>query len=166
MSEKTVVFTEHGGTYEIQNNGIPEFALVGILECVLFDLKTDRREKSVGKKENTITRAKSQTDEITEKQKESTTEPDGESNKEPKKEQDDKPDENPSEKLKPEVVLLSTDPNLQTRIANAVKAIKALGGEVDEKIDRPGATDNELKTELGELTEQYKRLKSSKSVKK
>lgn len=165
MSEKTVVITERDGAYEIQNNGISEFALVGILECVLFDLKTARREKSIGKKENPITRAKSQTDEITEKQKESTAEPDGESKKEPKQNRDAEPVENPSEKPKAEVVPPSASPNLQTRIANAVKAIKALGGEVDETGDRSGATEEDLKTELEELTEQYKRLKSSKSAK-
>ena len=40
MSEKTVVITESNGQYQIKGNGIPEFALIGILECVLFDLKT------------------------------------------------------------------------------------------------------------------------------
>ena len=56
-------------------------------------------------------------------------------------------------------------PELRTRIVNAVKAIKELGGEVHETHDRSGATDEELKTELEELTEQYKRLKKSENTK-
>ena len=59
------------------------------------------------------------------------------------------------------MVQSSTSTELRTRISNAVKAIKGLGGEVGDA-DRSLATDEELQTELEELTNQYKRLKNSK----
>ncbi len=54
---------------------------------------------------------------------------------------------------------------LRTRISNAAKAIKSLGGEV-ANFDSDNATDSELQEELEALTEQYKRLKNSKAVNK
>jgi uncharacterized protein with ATP-grasp and redox domains len=57
----------------------------------------------------------------------------------------------------------STEP--RTRINNAVKAIKSLGGEVTD-FSAGNSTDEELQEELQALTEQYKRLKNSKAVKK
>jgi hypothetical protein len=44
MSENTVIITERDGKYEIQNNGMPEFALLGILECIVFDMKSAGRQ--------------------------------------------------------------------------------------------------------------------------
>ncbi|MBA2620672.1 MAG: hypothetical protein H0U87_05675 [Acidobacteria bacterium] len=155
MSEKTITITERDGAYEIQNNGMSEFALIGILECVLFDMKTARSEKPIDEKESA---ASAETNEIAQKPEESKAEP--------KKKRDDKPDNTPDEMPQPKVAPPSSSPELRTRIANAVKAIKALGGEVDETGDRLGATEEELKTELEELTEQYKRLKKSGSAKK
>lgn len=159
MSEKTVTITERDGAYEIQNNGISDFALVGILECVLFDMKTARSEKPIVEKESAASaETNTETNETAQKPEES--------NEEPKKGRDDKPDNFPHETPQATVVPPSSSLELRTRIANAVKAIKALGGDVDETNDRLGATDEELKTELEELTEQYKRLKTSKSQKK
>lgn len=51
--------------------------------------------------------------------------------------------------------------DLRTRIGNAVKAIRDLGGRV-ETPDLSKMTDDDLQTELEELTAQYKRLKNSK----
>ncbi len=118
-------------------------------------MKTDQSEKPIVEKE---TAASAETNETAQKPEESKAEP--------KKERDDKPDNTPDEIPQPKVVPPSSSPELRTRIANAVKAIKALGGEVDETGDRSSATEEELKTELEELTEQYKRLKNSKNVKK
>jgi len=59
------------------------------------------------------------------------------------------------------MVQSSTSTELRTRISNAVKAIKGLGGEVGDA-DRSLAKDEELQNELDELTNQYKRLESSK----
>jgi len=42
---------------------------------------------------------------------------------------------------------------LRTRIGNAIKAIRSLGGEVED-IDRSNLTDEELQTELEELKNQ------------
>ena len=42
MTERTVVITERDGKYQVQNNGISELALVGILECIVFDMKSKK----------------------------------------------------------------------------------------------------------------------------
>lgn len=160
MSEKTVTITERDGQYEIQNDGISEFALIGVLECVLFDLKTARTEKPMVEQESAANAETNTeiTNETAGKQEESQPEPKRESSAI----SDAAVDETPQSK----VAAASLGPETRTRIANAVKAIKALGGEVDETSDYSNATDEELKTELEELTEQYKRLKSSKSQKR
>jgi hypothetical protein len=62
---------------------------------------------------------------------------------------------------KREVVEKVPAPDLRTRVGNAVKAIRGLGGQI-EHTDLSSLTDEELQSELEELTEQYKRLKSSK----
>jgi hypothetical protein len=54
--------------------------------------------------------------------------------------------------------------NLRNRISNALKAIRSLGGEIED-VDRSQATDEELQAELEDLTNQYKRLKNSKGNK-
>lgn len=36
MREKTIVITESEGSYNVQNNGLSEFELIGVLECVIF----------------------------------------------------------------------------------------------------------------------------------
>ena len=129
MSEKTIVITETEGKYRMQNNGISEFALIGILECILFDLK------SAGRQEPSIEKPKV-TDDLKQRAPETT------------------------EKV-PEAGM----PDLRTRIGNAVKAVKDLGGEA-EHTDLTKLTNEELQAELEELTNQYKRLKGSKSPKK
>jgi hypothetical protein len=47
MSEKTVVITETDGKYRVINNGIADFALIGILECIVFDMKTTSRKLEI-----------------------------------------------------------------------------------------------------------------------
>jgi hypothetical protein len=140
MRENSVVITESGGKYHIQNNGIPEFALIGILECIIFDLKTAKRQESPSKEESMV------------------------NNPEPAKEPAPQPI--PTESAAPiPTAPQSNAPELRTRISNAVKAIKDLSGEVPE-FDADVATDEELREELAALTEQYKRLKNSKAAKK
>ncbi len=39
MDERTVLITDTDSSYQIENNGISELALIGILECILFDMK-------------------------------------------------------------------------------------------------------------------------------
>ena len=140
MSENTVVITESGGKYHIQNNGIPEFALIGILECIVFDLKTAKRQESPCKEEPSVDNSESA--------KESVQPP------------------TPTESAIPELVApQSNAPELRTRISNAIKAIKGLGGDVRD-FDANAATNEQLQEELAALTEQYKRLKNSKGAKK
>ncbi len=50
MDKKTVVITEKDGKYQIQNNGISEFALIGILESVVFDMKSAGRGEPLSSK--------------------------------------------------------------------------------------------------------------------
>jgi hypothetical protein len=129
MGYKTVLITEKDGQYEVENNGISEFALIGILECILLDLKT-ARSKEVSVKQT----------EIHQESKEATEEP------------------------KKDVVQESKASELRTRIHNAVKAIRGLGGKLEDT-DLSSLTDEELQTELDELTNQYKRLKTTKGNK-
>jgi len=136
MSENTVVITESGGKYQIKNNGISEFALLGILECIVFEMTSTDRQQS--RKKETPSVSPETVKEI--------------------------PDT--AETISPEpVVPKSNVLDLRTRIGNAVKAIKGLGGEVSD-FDVANATDEELQGELEALTEQYKRLKNSKGTKK
>ncbi len=137
MDKKTVVITEQDGAYKIENNGISEFALLGILECIVFDLKTAGREKP-GDEQIERAEPTAETKQITQP-----------------------PDKKIQEPVR-EIVQPSNSPGLRTRINNAVKAIKDLGGEAEDT-DRGSATDEELKFELEELTSQYKRLKNSKN---
>jgi predicted nucleic acid-binding Zn-ribbon protein len=129
MDNKTVVITEKNGEYEIQNNGISEFALIGILECILFDMKTGRSKELPANQ----TEIRQPPNEITE---------------EPRK----------------AVAQESKAPELRTRISNAVKAIRELGGNLEDT-DLSSLTDEELQSELDELTHEYKRLKSTKGNK-
>ena len=126
MNGKTVVITEINGKYSVENNGISEFALLGILECIVFEMKSAKRE-AVAAESIPV-------------------------NAPP-------PLANQEEK----VVQESNAPELRTRIANAVKAIRDLGGQTSD-LDLSTASDQELKDELEALKEQYKRLKSSKSA--
>ncbi len=139
MSEKTIIITELEGAYRVQNDGLSEFELIGILECLVFEMKSARRQALPDKKTDTAAVAITASQEIT-----------------------GQPEEAPQETSK-ETVQSSASPELRTRINNAVKAIKNLGGEVGD-VNRSGATDEELQTELEELTNQYKRLKNSKGA--
>lgn len=130
MDKKTVVITEKDGNYDIRNDGISEFALLGILECIVFDMKTAGR-KAPPEPENSSVEQK----ETFREQKKDVQEPDK------------------------KVVRKSNVADVRTRIGNAVKAIKSLGGEVKD-LDRSDSTEEELQAELEELTNQYKRLKS------
>jgi hypothetical protein len=143
MNEKTVVINEKDGTFQIQNNGISEFALLGILECIIFDMKSvSRRESSVEQKE-ALTKQN---------------DPNPEQNEAAQK------SEAVQEEIKREAAQESTAPGIRTRVNNAVKAIRGMGGRIEDT-DLSNLTDVELQSELEELTEQYKRLKSSKANK-
>jgi hypothetical protein len=142
MAKRTIVVTEVNGKYQVQSDGTSEFELLGILECIVFDIKSARHaETSVENRvENKVE--------------------DKVGNKE----------EQPA--IQNEIVQESNraaaestaSPDLRTRINNAVKAIGSLGGEITDT-DRSNATDEELQAELDDLTIQYKRLKSSKQAK-
>lgn len=135
MSENTVVISEKDGKYQITNNGIPELTLLGILECVVFEMKTAKRQKLSSKEESPV-------------------------------EEQEMAKETMPEQIAPEPTApQSNAPELRTRIGNAVKAIKDLGGEVPD-FDADAATDKQLQEELKTLTEQYKRLKNSKAAKR
>ena len=138
MSEKTIVITESEGNYDVQNNGLSEFELIGILECIIFEMKSARQQSSSDKKADAA--ATVATPEKITKQ----------------------PEQIPQEAEK-ETVQLNVSTELRKRITNAVKAIKNLGGEVGD-VNRSEATEEELQTELEELTNQYKRLKNLKGA--
>lgn len=131
MSENTVVITEKDGKYHIKNNGLSEFALLGILECIVFEMKSVKRQELSGQIESSGGTRDAVKETVT------------------------------ADSAAPK----SNAAELRTRIGNAVKAIKGLGGEVPD-FDADNAADEELQRELEALTEQYKRLKNSKAVKK
>ena len=143
MNEKTVIITERDGTYQIQNNGISEFALLGILECIVFDMKSASHKESGVEQKETPAKQNGLDQEQNETLQKS---------------------EESEQETKREVVQKSTAPDLQTRISNAIKAIRALGGKIEDT-DLSNLTDEEMQSELEELTNQYKRLKSSKANK-
>lgn len=157
MDEKTAVITEKNGTYQIQNNGISEFALLGILECIIFEMKSASRQSS-GVEQKTISARQEQI---------SLEEPNEKHNNPIQK---SKETETPQEskaaepETKREIPQQSTVPDLRTRISNAIKAIRGLGTQIEDT-DLSNLTDEELQSELKELTSQYKRLKSSKGNK-
>lgn len=131
-----IIITETDGTYELESDGVSDFTLIGILECVLFDLKNKRPSP----KENSA--------QIPPVQKTAPVE------------------EPAIEKLKidvPKIEDIKTQatvvPDIRTRISNAMKAIRSLGGQT-ESIDLESATEEDLQSELEALTEQYKRLKA------
>ena len=150
MNEKTVVITERDGSYEIQNNGISEFALLGMLECIVFDMKSTRRNATVEQKEPPAKQndSNSEQSETLEKSQKIQQETKREAVKEAGK----------------EAVKESAAPDTRIRISNAIKAIRALGGTIEDT-GLSNLTDEELQAELKELTGQYKRLKSSKASK-
>lgn len=132
MSEKSISITEKDGKYQVRNNGVSEFELIGILECVLSDLKSVNRK--LHKSEEPPINC-------------------------------DEPQYSPPAKETEAKNQPSSTPDLRTRIGNAVKAIKSLGGEVGV-VDINKLSDDELQAELDELTNQYKRLKTSKPTAK
>lgn len=104
MDERTVTVTERDGKYQVENTGIPEFALIGILECVIFEMKSARRQMPPVYQTESLVEEKAHPQE----------------RKEAAPEHDRK------------VAAESSPPDLRTRIGNAVKAIKGLGGEAND----------------------------------
>ena len=105
MDKNTVIITEKDGKYQIKNNGISEFALLGILECIVFDMKSASRKELVTEHEEPSVNEKeiiNQQEETIQELKEAETE------------------------TRKEVLQKSDAPDLRTRISNAIKAIRGL----------------------------------------
>lgn len=144
MIKKTVVITETDGGYQVDNKGIAEFALLGILECIVFEMKSARRAAASAEPDEPAVEPKKAISEAKEIEREI------------------KPEA--AEETKPEVKKDATEPqssapDLRTRISNAIKAIRSLGGNIEDT-DLSRLTDEELQAELKELTSQYKQLKA------
>lgn len=154
MSERSISITENDGAYRIYNSTFNSFELLGLLEQVIFDLKQSSQTKSSAKSSEVVAPAPiSQNAEVS-----------SPATKEPPVKIENSA---PSETVAPERISgvnSSAATDLRTRIGNAVKAIRDLDGKV-ETIDLSKMDENELRTELEELTAQYKRLKSSKGKK-
>lgn len=137
MSERTIVVTEANGSYKLESSGISKFEMIGILECLLFDAKTAARAEAVEQQKEPAAENKAAAE-------------NGAKETAPEAKKNAPPEPGVNE--------------LRTRISNAVKAIRGLGGKVEDA-DLNELSEDELQTELSELTEQYKRLKSSKGAK-
>lgn len=158
MRENKVVITEQNGKYQITNDGIPELTLLGILECIVFEMKSaGRREMPAGTEPAVEMRdaAKEPVAKETVSKEPLSKEPES---------KETIPKEPVSKTSVPEPPS-SDAAELRARIGNAVKAIRGLGGETSD-FDVSSASDEELREELAALTEQYKRLKTSGGGKK
>lgn len=144
MTKKTIVITEADGEYYLENNGISEFALIGILECIVFEMKSAKLIALPAEPEKASVEQKKAVAETKETEREN----------KPEAAKEVEPAESPG-----------GAPELRTRISNAIKAIRGLGGNIEDT-DLSRLTDDELRAELEELTSQYKRLKSTKTTKK
>lgn len=157
MGENTVVITERDGKYAVQNNGIPEITLIGILECLVFEMKSVKRRKSEIEQKQSSAAEPGEIIPQTEGNREESSRKPGE-DESIEKLKDSEPE------TKREVVEKTSAPDLRTRIGNAIRAIRELGAVIEDT-DLSDLTEEELKTELEELTSQYKRLKTSKGAK-
>ena len=169
MSERTVTITERNGTYHVQNHGIAEFALIGILECLIFDLKSAARQSAgTGHRESLAGQNKvndhqpAAPDDSTRRREETETAEEAQEAQEVEMIADSKA---AAPEPKREAAQSATAPDLRTRINNAVKAIRGLGAQLEDT-DLTDLTEEELRSELEELTNQYKRLKISKGAQK
>lgn len=150
MSERSIVVTEKDGIYQIHNSILNEFELLGLFEQIVFDLKFSRQGKLQ-----------------TENYSESKHPADSNQNTDaPRIETDESAapveKDNQPAATAPRISGLtgSSVADLRTRIGNATRAIRDLGGKV-ETTDLSKMSDEDLQTELEELTAQYKRLKNS-----
>lgn len=133
-----ITITESNGTYELENDGISDYALIGLLECVVHDLKNKRAPSQESEVKAEVKLIEEIAATITEPVVEEM-----------------KVDVPKFEDIKTQATVV---PDIRIRITNAVKAIRSLSGQVEE-IDLDKSTEEELQTELEALTDQYKRLK-------
>jgi hypothetical protein len=161
MNTKEITLAERDGRYEVTSGGVDDYALIGILECLLFDLKNANRR--VSRVEEPISAPPSKP--VPEQIAEVPTPPVNLSTGTVADPVPAVANESPETVVEPHRESVApTAPDLRTRIGNAVKAIRNLGGQIEET-DLSQYSDDELQTELDELTNQYKRLKNSKGKK-
>src|SRR5690349_11124476 len=43
MERSEIIITVEGNQYRVEKNGVSDFALIGVLECLIADLKSNRR---------------------------------------------------------------------------------------------------------------------------
>ena len=150
MSERSIVITEKDGTYQIHSSLLNEFELLGLFEQIVFDLK-------YLKKENNEKQPVAEPALLPEPASVAENSPAPATLAAPVIKTEE------SKEAAPRIpgVTTAQAADLRVRIGNAVKAIRDLDGTV-ESADLSKMSDEELQVELGELTEQYKRLKKSK----
>ena len=158
MGRNVIVITVEGNQYRVEKNGISDFALIGVLECLISDLKSNRRNlelnpapKEVSVEEKSESSAEKAIVESPVREEEAILETSVDLN-----------DQKGEISQKQEITQTN---EIKNRITNARKAIRDLNGEVEET-DLIGMTDEELQLEFDELTAQYKRLKNSQGAAK
>ena len=157
MKRSVIVITVDGNQYKVERNGISDFALIGVLECLVSDLKSNRLNfesnpqpkdtRFEEKSEPSVEKAMVESKDIEQ------------ANLEPSVDLNDQK----AETLQKQEANQTNE--IRNRITNARKAIRELNGEVEET-DLNTMTDEELQTEFEELTNQYKRLKNSEATAK
>jgi hypothetical protein len=141
MGTNVIVVTVDGNQYKIEKNGISDFALIGVLECILTDLKAVRRrsEGAPAPKEGTAGRK------VNLPKENPLVEPVVESSKTEMGVDQETSDLSKTDN--PVVSHETSTPDLRSRITKAREAIRGLNGEVQE-LDLSKMSDEELQLEF------------------
>jgi len=160
MAANVIVVTVDGNIYKIEKNGISDFALIGVLECILVDLKSVNRQGESSQIAKEVS-----TEEFEKPVDENPVSSEMSELSGPKTETELKTSEVPDIESTTATATEIPTPDIKNRILNARATIRGLKGEVEES-DLSIMTDDELQEEFEALTAQYKRLKNSQVMKK
>ena len=154
MGSNVIVITVDGNKYKIEKNGISDFALIGVMECILTELKgTERKMENLP----IVTTFEKKNESF---QAETPVAPENE-----KTEPTEAVKSEPAKEAKHDEQIQSKPGDIKSRILKAREAIRGLKGKVDD-LDLEKMNDEELHIEFDELTAQYKRLVNSQPRKK
>lgn len=169
MSERSIVISITDNNYQIHRSQVNDFELLGILEMIVFELKNSRSERLQAEDSSLLpetVQPKISQPEITAQEIEKPAPTSNAKVTEALSVPEVVKAEAPKAETVPPASAAATPASgeLRTRIGNAIKAVRDLGGRIED-VDLSKMTPEELQTELEDLTSQYKRLKISKKSK-
>lgn len=160
MGANVIVISVDGNKYKVEKNGISDFALIGVLECVLADMKAARRQQEGQSAPKALSAPPADSP---------VNDPPVNLAAEPSAPESGEFSARPSNAVEEGIAVQSetsaATPDIRARILKAREAIRELKGEVDNS-DLSKMSAEELQAEFDELSAQYRRLKNSKSAKK